>query len=260
MYTPLWTLNEKDLEIKKSPYIKNREADLAVSVSRVQDLFEKNKNKTFSNDEIAETLGISLGTVSDITNRLEAIADIKIVKVRQLRSALAQVFQHWDGPLHAVPKERGKRDAIINVLEQFQKAPEKVFTKDDLVKDLDNTEAKIRRALQILLLDEKIKLVGHTKKGTAEYQYYKGHLKGFKINRESDSSYTSIPNFIKANGLKIKRDDLIQVIDVSKVRLFYSSTGITYEYPIQELEEGIKKIELKKTAKRSKGLISSIFS
>ena len=45
--TEPWTLNEKELETRKSPYIKNREADLAVSTARVRKFLEDNKNKVF---------------------------------------------------------------------------------------------------------------------------------------------------------------------------------------------------------------------
>lgn len=248
--TQPWTLNEREIKVRKSPYILNRESDLAISVSRVQKLFEKHKDKTFSNNEIAEMLGISLGTVSDITNRLEAVADIKIVKVRQLRSALSQIFQHFEGPLPAVTKERGRRDAIINVLDRFKQNPDEVFTREDLNQVLDNTEGKIRRALQILLLDGKIKLVGNDLKGSAKYQYYKGHETGIKIYQEKDESYSTIKEFCKENNIK---ENIFNDFKGS-YRLFYSSKGILKEYLKKDLMQ-----HANKCYKKDRSLLEKIF-
>lgn len=230
-----WTLQEKELRVRKSPYIRNKEANLEISTQAVKRLFKENSEKTFTNNEIAETLGISLGTVSDITNRLEAIQDIKIVKVRQLRSALSQVFQHSSGSMRAVIKERGKADAVICVYETFQASPNRIFTKNDLLSILDNTEGKIRRSLQILLLDELIKLVGCDDRGCAQYQYCKGNAKGIKIYKERTSGYMTISEFTQKYhvGTKSLKDR-----DVSKSKLFYSSKGLLREYP----EDYLKKL------------------
>lgn len=230
--TEPWTLNEKELETRKSPYIKNREADLAVSTARVRRFMEDNKNKVFSNNEIAENLGISLGTVSNITNRLESIADIKIVKVRQLRSALSQVFQHIDGPLPAVTKERGKRDAIVNVLDRFKQNPDEVFTKDDLVSVLENSEGKIRLSLQILLLNGTIKLVG-SEFGKAQYQYKNGNKKGLEIYVNRDEDYYTVSEYKKEHQVK---KNSFKNIDISKSRLYYSSNGLLRIYPKEYLD------------------------
>lgn len=231
--TEPWTLNEKDLEVKKSPYIKNREADLAISTARVRKFLENNKDKVFSNNEIADNLGISLGTVSNITNRLESISDIKIVKVRQLRSALSQVFQHTEGPLPAVTKERGRRDAILNVLDRFRQNPNEVFTKDSLVETVNNSEGKIRLSLQILLLNGTIKLVG-TEFGKAQYQYKTGNKKGMEIYVNRDENYTTVKNYTKERNLK---PSAFKNLDESKSRLYYSSVGLIKEFPIEYLDK-----------------------
>ena len=235
--TEPWTLNEKDLEVKKTPYIRNREADLAISTARVRRFLEDNKDKVFSNNEIAENLGISLGTVSSITNRLESIADIKIVKVRQLRSALSQVFQHTEGPLPAVTKERGRRDAILNVLDRFRHNPDAVFTKDDLIKVVNNTEGKIRLSLQILLLNGTIKLVG-SESGKAQYQYKTGNRKGIEIYVNRDENYSTVKNYIKEKGVK---SSIFKNLDNSKSRLYYSSVGLVKEFPISYLDKVVEK-------------------
>ena len=231
--TEPWTLSETELEVKKSPYIKNRQADLAVSTARVRRFLEENKEKVFSNNEIAKNLGISLGTVSNITNRLESIADIKIVKVRQLRSALSQVFQHVDGHLPAVTKERGRRDAIVNVLDRFRQNPNEVFTKDDLVKVVGNTESKVRLALQILLLNGTIKLVG-SESSKAQYQYKTGDRKGIEIYINKGEDYYTLTEYKKENNIK---KDVFKNIDSSKGRLYYSSNGLLRIYPKEYLDK-----------------------
>ena len=229
--TEPWTLEKKELRTVKNSYIKNREDDLAVSTARVRKLLEDNKDKVFSNSEIAENLGISLGTVSNITNRLESISNIKIVKVRQLKSALSQVFQHIDGPLPAVTKERGKRDVIVNVLDRFKQNPNEVFTKDDLMKVLENSENKIRMALQILLLNGTIKLVG-SEFGKAKYQYKTGNKKGMEIYVNKDKGYYTLNEYRKEYNIK----DTFKV-DSSKGRLYYSSNGLLRIYPKEYLDK-----------------------
>lgn len=255
--TEPWTLNETELETRKAPYIKNREADLAVSTARVRRFLEDNKNKVFSNNEIAENLGISLGTVSNITNRLESIADIKIVKVRQLRSALSQVFQHIDGPLPAVTKERGKRDAIVNVLDRFRQNPNAVFTKDDLVKVLDNSEGKIRLSLQILLINGTIKLVG-SEFGKAQYQYKTGDKRGMEIYTSSNENYCTVSKYLKENNIKIDSKSIVKELSSSKGRLFYSSNGLSLEYHKDDISRAVLKLGNKKEGR--KGFLSSLFS
>lgn len=252
-----WTLNEKELEVKKTPYIKNREADLAVSTARVRRFLEDNKNKVFSNNEIADSLGISLGTVSNITNRLESIADIKIVKVRQLRSALSQVFQHIDGPLPAVTKERGKRDAIVNVLDRFRQNPNAIFTKEDLVNTLENSEGKIRLSLQILLLNGTIKLVG-SEFGKAQYQYKTGDKKGLEIYATPDENYCTIGKYLKENNIKLEVKDVTNELKVNKSRLFYSSNGLSCTYHKDDISKAVLRLGNKK--EHRKGFLSSLFS
>lgn len=255
--TEPWTLNEKELEVRKTPYIKNREADLAVSTARIRKFMEDNKAKIFTNNEIAESLGMSLGTVSNITNRLESIGDIKIVRIRQKTSALSQVFQHVDGPLPAYTKERGKRDAILNVLDRFRQNPDEVFTKDDLVKVVNNTENKIRLSLQILLLNGTIKLIG-SKFGKAQYQYKTGNKKGLTIWVNSDENYCTVGRYLKNNNLKIDSSAVTKELSSAKFRLFYSSTGLSQEYHKDDISKAILRLNNKE--KQRKGFLSSLFS
>lgn len=247
-----WTLDKKS-RINKSPYIKNREADLAISTARVQKLFKENKDKTYSNNEISSILGMSLGTVSEITNRLEAIQDIKIVRVRQLKSALSQVFQHYSGSYPPVFKERGKEDSIVSVHALFTSNINKVFTKNELLQNLDNSEGKVRRSIQILLLDGHIKLVGSTENGQALYQHKDGNKKGIEIYQDKDDNYITLSNYLKNNNLKEKRSYFKHNLRKKTFRLFYSNIGLLKEYLIEDLD----KI---KGNMNKKGFLTGIFS
>lgn len=232
-----WTLEDKKQRVRKSPYIKNRQADLAISTAKVLRLFRENKEKTYSNNEIASILGISLGTVSGITNRLEAIKNIKIVKVRQLKSALSQVFQHSAGSSFAVTKERGKEDTIVSVFSLFVSNKNKVFTKDEIMHNLTNSEGQIRLALQILLLNGEIKLVGETDKRCAQYQHKDGNKKGFQIFDTEDENYITLPEYLELNNLKEHKNFFEQNAKTRKYRRFYTSKGILKQYLKEDLDK-----------------------
>lgn len=237
-------------EDKKVSLVNNKPTDLSISTAKVQKLFAENKNKTFSNSEISSKLNISEGTVSEITNRLEAIADIKIVKVRQNKSALSQVFQHIEGPLNAVEKERSKNDSIVNVLRIFKGSPDKVYSKQDILNILkEESESKVRRSLQILLLDDTIKLVDYSEH--ALYQYKTGDKKGYTIYKEENPNYMTINKFVKLNKVK-DYSNFKKLVNADKARLFYSSKGLLIEFPKSELYKTLesfsnKEIEDKKS-------------
>ena len=65
-----WTLEKKKIErTRKSNYIKEKESDLAISISRVREFFEQHKEQTFTASQIVEALNLSEGTISSIMNR-----------------------------------------------------------------------------------------------------------------------------------------------------------------------------------------------
>lgn len=251
-----WTLEERKLTVRETPYVKNAKSDLAISTSKVQRLFKENKEKVYSNDEIARVLGLSIGTTSDITNRLQAIGDIKLVKVRQKKSALAQLFQHISGSLPAVTKERGKEDVVVSVYSLFCSNVNKLFTRKELMKNLDNTESKVRRALQILLLDEKIKLVGRTSetRTNAAYQHCNGNEQGFKIFQEEDENYCTLADYFKTHKeYKNRRKEVEKNLRNKKYRLFYSSKGILVEYLKEDINKAINNLN-------KKGILDKLFN
>ena len=75
-----WTLNENESRIKKNSYTKNKESDKAVSTARILRVFEESPKGKFTNRDIANLLFVSESTVSNVTNKLIALGDIKIAK------------------------------------------------------------------------------------------------------------------------------------------------------------------------------------
>ena len=247
-----WTLEEKKSNTtRKSIYVKNREADLAISVSRVQKFLELHKEKTFTIAQISEALNLSEGTISSIMNRLITIGDINVVKMQ--RPHWSPVFQHVACATTKVPFSYKKEDPILSILNMFENNKNEVYTKEDLLKSLSCSESMIRRSLQILLSNKSIKLIGSNEKGEAQYQNFKGDLKEIPIRFNKDENYSSISNYIKKNGLKLSVNDILKNLDIKKRELFYTATGLMYEYPIEELDKTIKKIN-------KKGIIGKLFS
>ena len=247
-----WTLKEKKKSsVRKSAYIKNREADLAISVSRVQKFLELHKEKTFNISQIAEALGLSEGTVSGIMNRLITLGDVNVVEMQ--RPHWSPIFQHIECAPTKVPFSYKKEDPIMSILNIFKNNKNEVYTKWDLLNKLSCTESMLRRSLQILLSNKSIKLVGSNEKGEAQYQDYKGNLKEIPIRFEEDESYSSISNFIKKNELKLSSNEILKNLDIKKRNLFYSAIGLVYEYPIEELKKAIQK-------SNKKGIIEKLFS
>lgn len=239
-----WTLNEKNNRLRKSKYIKGRQADLAISTARVIKLFELHKEKTFTTGQVAETLGLSDGTVSSILNRLSTLGD-KIVVTKISRPHPAYIYQHRECASMIVPFSYKKKDPIISIIEFFQKDENAIYTKDELLSKLNCSESMLRRSLQILLLQGDIKLVG-SKNGKAQYQYKTGNAEGAEISHVEDSNYIKFSNYLEEKKLKDKRDNIKKILGNVKTRLFYSSTGLTVEYLREDLDKAIEKMNKKK--------------
>ncbi len=246
-----WTLNSNNLKKEKKNSKKVLEEgkvkffteDEAVSTAKVMKLFEKDKNKIYTNKEISEKLGISEGTVSGITNRLEQLSNIKIVKVKQSVSALSQMFQHKDGSLHAVEKIKNKKDTAKVVKELFEEDKNRVFTKKEIVSILTNkgeSESQIDTSLKILLLDGTLKLTGINEYGRAEYQHIEGNKKGAIVRSEINDNYTSLKEFLQKNSALDKKSFFENKLKKRECMFFYSSSGIIPVWPIKELEKILK--------------------
>ena len=260
-----WTLEEGKTSNKKKvskgvTYTKNRffSDDVAVAAAQVMDLFEKNKTKTYTNKDIANELGLSEGTVTGVTTRLEALRKIKIVEILQRVSAYTVYYQHIQGPAQRVNKRRcadgNKKDTAQLMLELFEEDKNRVFTKKELVKILTakgESEGQIDTSLRILLLGWDIKVVGEeNQKGL--YQHISGNKKGLKIYKNSDEKYCSVPTFIKESNFKGNEENLRRNLPKT-YRLFYSSRGTIKEYLREDLEKSVKKSQ-------KKSIIERIFS
>lgn len=249
-----WTLEEK--RTRKSSYIKERQADLAISVSRVKKLFELHKEKTFTIAQISEALNLSEGTVSSIMNRLITLGDIHVVMMK--RPHWAPVFQHADSAPTQVNFTYVKQDAIVGILNLFKADKNKIFTKKDILSELKCSESMLRRSLQILLLNGEIKLVGSTE-GSAEYQYKTGNRQGYEISCIEDERYTKLSDYLKEKNLQDKAQEIKEILEEVTVgeRIFYASTGMCKEYLKEELDKIVEKMNKKQT---KKSIIKKLFS
>lgn len=258
-----WTLEEKSIKENKKKSIKKKgnnqitffKDDVAVAAAQVMELFEKNKTKTYTNKDIANELGLSEGTVTGVTTRLEALRKIKIVEILQRVSAYTVYYQHIQGPAQRVNKRRGadgnRKDTAQLMLELFEEDKNRVFTKKELVEILKakgESEGQIDTSLRILLLGWDIKVVGEEdQKGL--YQHISGNKKGLKIYKNSDEKYCSVPTFIKESNFKGDEENLRRNLPKT-YRLFYSSRGTIKEYLREDLEKSVKKSQKKSFIER----------
>lgn len=243
-----WTLSKKSLKI--SEYIEENKKDLAVSCSRVKQFFELHKEKTFTTNQIAKSLNLSIGTVSSIMNRLITIGDINVVTMQ--RPHWAPVFQHADLAPCKIPFRYTKEDPISIIMLIFRTCKDTVFTKKSLSEKIDCSQSMLQRSLQILLTNGEIKLVGSTDNGHAKYQYKEGNKEGIPIYIEKDLNYSSLSEYLIENNLK-KHEDLFKKELKGKARLFYTSLGIRKKYSIDEMNKISKKIN-------KKNIISNLFT
>ena len=246
-----WTLKEKRAQNRKSPYIKERQADLAISTSRVMDLLRRNKEKSYTHNEMSHILGLSEGTISSITNRLVALGEIKAVYMT--KPYLAQVFQHITGSKAAVPFMYTKEDTAVSVFNLFASNKNEVYTKKDLLKQLNSSEGMIKKSLQILLCNGNIKLVGNDEEGQAQYQHKDGKSKGYKVFTEADENYSSLSKFLKKNNLEQRKKDFIEHLKNRDFRFYYTTRGVIKEYLIEDLNKITKNLD-------KKNILSKLFN
>lgn len=227
--------------------------DLAVSSARVLKLFKENKEKYYSNLDISVELGMSSGTVSNVTNRLEALGEIKIVKVRQLVSALSQVFQYKSGSMVSVEKEKAKKDTARLVKDLFENDKNAVYTKQDIMQALPKcSKGQIEESIRILLLNETLKLLLDFEGGSAKYQHFSGNRKGIKVHTEHDLDYITLKEFLKKVDFNYNKEEFLKRLP-EKCRAFYSSKGIVIEYLKSDLEECLEKSKKKNFLERMFG-------
>lgn len=258
-----WPLEEKAQTTKKSKESSKKEVaakakeklysgDVAVSTARVLKLFEDNKDKKFSNQDIAGVLGMSVGTVSSITNRLEALTDIKIVGNRQTVSAISQVFQHKAGTKFGFQKEKVDKNSkkIIKdtaqvVKELFESNKNAVYTKEEVINSLEShSKGQIEDSLKILVLNKTVKLLEDCENGKAQYQHISGNKKGAEVSIEPDERYISISAYLKSLNFAADSKKLKENLP-KHFRMFHSTQGYVPQYLKSDLDKCLKKVEKK---------------
>ena len=171
-----WTLDiqePKALKVKKEEVqqkeLQSRvEESLPVSTARVVKFLNKNKNQTYTNKQIAAEIGISGSTVSSIMDKLEEIGCVKVAKIRKNATAgISQVYQSYDGSSAKVEKEREVEGSIAQVLSVFNKSTNKTYSKKAIASELGISANNVGQALSILLVTNKIKVVGIEKEALA---------------------------------------------------------------------------------------------
>ena len=245
-----WTLErKKKSRTRKSTYIKERQADLEISTARVKQLFELNKERTFTTSQIAEALKLSEGTISSIMNRLITIGDISVVTMQ--RPHWAPVFQHADSASFKVPFSYKKQDTILEIINEFRNNINEIYTKEILLTKISCSESMLRRSLQILLTNGEIKLVG-TLNGYAQYQHKSGKAKKIPINFTMDTNYMLLTDYLQKNNLNKYRDKFTKELK-NKYKLFYTSTGIRKQYLLEDLNKVTKNLN-------KKGILDKLFN
>ena len=241
--TQPWTLDEKKIgtgATKMSMPIFKEE--MAVSTARVTKLFEQNKNVIYTNRDLAFKLGLSEGTISCITSRLQATGTIKIVEVHSRVSAYSMGYQHKEGPSQGVPRLKGydgkQKDAAVLVQELFEENINAVFTKAEVIEKLKGRASKghVEESIKILLLIKVIKVIDDFENKTLKLQSYSGNKKGINVLAELDEEHMTLRDFIKQEHFseKEKAEALNKLPKTCE--LFYSNRSLTKVYLKKDLE------------------------
>lgn len=221
-----WTLDEKESRVKKSNYIKNRESDKAISTARVFQIFEENKNKKFTNRDIAKYLGISESTISGITGKLRDLESIK--QVGEIKPNRTIVYQHIDGP-DSFKVMYNKIPTSQEIRNLFRNNTNKVYSSKLIAEETGYSSNIISSAMRVLLFNGTVKMVG-TENGNVQYQYKTGNREGITVYTTGDKDYCSLNEFIEENNLKKAKEALKNKLDGRKSRFYYSAKGLVREY------------------------------
>lgn len=216
--------------------------NIEVSTQKVFKLFSQHKENFYSNKDIMKELNLSEGTVSGITNRLQALGYIKISKVTE---HMGQIFQHVDGSGVNTEKVRGDADTSVLVKELFENNKNRVFTKADITKELPNrSKGQIVQSIRILLLCKEIKLLDDFENGVLKFQSKFGNKAGLDVKAELDEGYTTFNSFLRESKYTGNKESFKKHLPKTCV-VFYSAGGVTPMYSIKELEKCAKKAQKK---------------
>lgn len=212
------------------------EAAAPISVAKIVNFLNKNKNQTFTNAQIALATGLSSSTVSGVMDKLEEIGSVKVVKIRKgISSGISQVYQIATGSLNKVEKERMAEGPIVTILSVFNKSVNKTYTNKELAEVTEIPISKISNALSILLVTKNIKIVG-SKDNKFIYQHVCGNKQVVEVSTEPNSNYITLSSYLKMRG--IKSSEKFELNGHS--RLFHSDQGIIEEYEVAYLQKVIK--------------------
>lgn len=235
--------------------------DFVVSTEKIRKLFEENKENCYTNYEIAKKLHMSSSTVSNVTSRLEALGNIRIVGNVRVDKACngSQIFQHKDGSMPGFQRttissktSEKIKDTAQLVKELFENDVNATYTKNDIITILTGcSKRQIEETIRILVLDETLKVLITSNKN-AVYQHMSGNKKGLKVYANSDSNYTTWRKFINESNFN---GDIKQFISnlPSNCRLFYSPQGIIVEYLKSDLYKILNKVNKKGFVERLLG-------
>lgn len=257
-----WTLSSEILKPKKKTKKKadSKETSLPVSVSRVVKFLNENKNKSFTNGEIAVGTGLSSSSVSGITDRLENIGAIRQGRNRKaLDKTTVQTYQSALSGTGYSKERVGGQEVIVQVQEAFDKNKNQVYTRKEIQNLIKSTSEKVSKVIPILLITEKIKLVGFDKKKKVlQYQSIRGNKKAVKVYIESDENYINLKTYIEINNIKNDSKKIKALVAKEKghSRLFYSNKGIVKEYEVSYLQKILGLGE--KKVKGGKGLLERL--
>lgn len=232
-------IKEKRKEMQLKELSKRVEEGTPITVARIIAFLNKNKNQTYTNAQIAHEVGVK--SVAGIMDKLEEIGVVKVVKIRKgVASGISQVYQSGVGTLEKVKKERMAESLMSKVLTLFNKNINKVYSKDEIAKELSTTKDRLSGVLSILVVTDNIKLVD-AEGETFLYQSIKGNQKAIDISEEPNNAYITLENYIKMSNVRgnVKEFKNIVAEERDHARVFYSNRGPVKEYEITYLQKVI---------------------
>jgi Mn-dependent DtxR family transcriptional regulator len=250
-------------EIQVKEVSKKVEENLPISVARVIKFLNENKNRYFTNGQIAKELKLSEGTVANITNKLDEIGVIAMPYVLQKKNILSnrvsnsQVYQSLQGNVET-RKLREEKGVATLVAEIFEKNINKTYSSLSIAKELGVKRSSVSQAISFLYAINKIKLVDREEKGGLIYQNIKGDKREIVTFLEPDERYVTLESYLKTINVKLTDKIRLSVKEheTGHIRLFRSSKSLIKEYEIKYLQKVIGLGE--KKAEKKKGLLERI--
>lgn len=238
-----WTLKEKtvkaDIKKKREGQPNFFKENDVISEVKIIDFFRKNPTEEYTNHEIATALGLSVGTVSAITNRMQQSEKIKITKIHG--PARVQYFQHITGPGPSTVKTMENGDTSIVLMKFFEEHKEQLFTKEEIFKELkDRSKSQIEHSLRIRVLSGQIKICNEAlaENNTLRYCYPSENINCLPVIETLTEEYSRLNPFLKEHNVKCTPEILK---NLPKGALYFSKYGLQIVYPREELKKAVSK-------------------